>query len=193
MEAEAVTGVPDDVFFGPIPYPAFLSIAGALFKIEGSIEYEQVIRKYFNHPNEQVRYWAEHALNVEGPTSKEGLSTRRSVTDSPADLGNWRKTDNTPNTRIGRSLGELSATRKLTHYQNYTRAPLLRIFHRPPQSDFKHFSSQMSGVHHHRHRTAPPTTMEIDLCVRAEVCPFPRGRRLEAVKPMDHILFDKHV
>jgi hypothetical protein len=123
MEAEAVTGVPDDVFFGPIPYPAFLSIAGALFKIEGSIEYEQVIRKYFNHPNEQVRYWAEHALNVEGPTSKEGLSTRRSVTDSPADLGNWRKTNNTHNTRIGRSLGELSATRKLTHYQNYTRPP----------------------------------------------------------------------
>jgi len=69
MEVEAVTGVPPDVFFGPIPYHAFLSIAGDLFKIEGSEEYEQAIRKYFDHPNEQVRYWAEHALGVEGPTT----------------------------------------------------------------------------------------------------------------------------
>jgi len=69
MEAEAVTGVPDNVFFGPIPYHAFLSIAGDLFKIEGSEEYEQAIRKYFDHPNEQVRYWAEHALGTEGPTT----------------------------------------------------------------------------------------------------------------------------
>jgi hypothetical protein len=69
MQVEAVTGVPDDVFFGPIPYHAFFSIAGALFKIEGSSEYEQVIRKYFNHPNEQVRYWAEYALDVEGQTT----------------------------------------------------------------------------------------------------------------------------
>jgi hypothetical protein len=69
MEAEAVTGVPDNVFFGPIPYNAFLSIAGDLFKIEGSEEYEQAIRKYFDHPNEQVRYWAEHALGTEGPTT----------------------------------------------------------------------------------------------------------------------------
>lgn len=69
MEAEAVTGVPDDVFFGPIPYNAFLSIAGDLFKIEDSEEYEQAIRKYFDHPNEQVRYWAEHALGMEGPTT----------------------------------------------------------------------------------------------------------------------------
>jgi hypothetical protein len=69
MEAEAVTGVPDDVFFGPIPYHAFLSIAGDLFKIEGSDEYEQAVRKYFDHPNEQVRWWAEHALGVEGTTT----------------------------------------------------------------------------------------------------------------------------
>jgi hypothetical protein len=69
MEAESVTGVPDDVFRGPIPYHAFLSIAGDLFKIEGSNEYEQAIRKYFDHPKEQVRYWAEHALGVEGPTT----------------------------------------------------------------------------------------------------------------------------
>jgi hypothetical protein len=69
MEAEAVTGVPDDVFWGPVPYHAFLSIAGDLFKIEGSNEYEQAIRKYFDHPNEQVRWWAENALGVEGPTT----------------------------------------------------------------------------------------------------------------------------
>ena len=69
MIAEAVSGVPDDVFWGPIPYHAFLSIAGDLYKIEGSTEYEQTIRKYFDHPNEQVRYWAEHALGIEGPTT----------------------------------------------------------------------------------------------------------------------------
>jgi hypothetical protein len=69
MEAEAVTGVPDDVFSGAIPYHAFLSIAGDLFKIEGSNEYEQAIRKYFDHPKEQVRWWAENALGLEGPTT----------------------------------------------------------------------------------------------------------------------------
>ena len=69
MESEAVTGVPDDVFFGPIPYSAFLSIAGDLFKITRSKEYELAIRKYFDHPSEQVRWWAEHALDVEGPTT----------------------------------------------------------------------------------------------------------------------------
>jgi hypothetical protein len=69
LEAEAVMGVPDDVFFGPIPYHAFLSIAGDLFKIESSSEYEHAIRKYFDHANEQVRWWAEHALEVEGPVT----------------------------------------------------------------------------------------------------------------------------
>lgn len=69
MEAEAVTGVPENVFWGPIPYHAFLSIAGDLYKIERSAEYEQAVRKYFDHPNEQVRWWAEHALEVEGPTT----------------------------------------------------------------------------------------------------------------------------
>lgn len=69
MEAEAVMGVPDDVLWGPIPYHAFLSIAGTLFKIEGSEEYEQAIRKYFDHPKEQVRWWAEDALGIEGPTT----------------------------------------------------------------------------------------------------------------------------
>ena len=69
MEAEKVTGVPDDVFFGPVPYHAFLAIAGELFKITHSEEYEQAIRKYFDHSSEQVRWWAEHALDVEGPTT----------------------------------------------------------------------------------------------------------------------------
>ena len=57
------------------------------------------------------------------------------------------------------------------------RAPTALDFSPTAAIRLQHFSSQMSGVHHHRHRTAPPTTMEIDLCVRAEVCPFPRGRR----------------
>jgi hypothetical protein len=69
MEAEAVTGVPENVFFGPIPYHAFLSLAGVLYKIERSTEYEQAIRRYLDHPNEQVRWWAEHALDEEGPTT----------------------------------------------------------------------------------------------------------------------------
>lgn len=84
MEAEAVAGVPDNVVFGPIPYHAFLAIAGDLFKITGSREYEQAIRKYFDHPNEQVRYWAEYALEVEGPTTlKRKQSTRTGARSNP--------------------------------------------------------------------------------------------------------------
>ncbi len=69
VDAEAEVGVQDDVFWGPIPYFPYLTAAGALFKITGSSEYEQSIRKFFDHENEQVRYWAEHALEVEGPTT----------------------------------------------------------------------------------------------------------------------------
>jgi hypothetical protein len=71
VEAEVVTGVPDDVFFGLIPYHAYLAICGCLFKIEGSAEYEEAIRKYLTHPHEQVRWWAEQALEIEGPTTIE--------------------------------------------------------------------------------------------------------------------------
>jgi hypothetical protein len=69
MEQETKTGIPEDVFFGPIPYHAFLSITGDLFKIGGSKEYEDAIRKYLDHPKEQVRWWAENALGMEGPTT----------------------------------------------------------------------------------------------------------------------------
>jgi hypothetical protein len=69
LEAESEIGVPDDVFFGPIPYNAYFSAAGALFKISGLSEYETAIRRYFDHSNEQVRWWAENALEVEGPTT----------------------------------------------------------------------------------------------------------------------------
>ncbi len=69
MEAERAMGVPDNVFFGPIPYFQFLSIAGDLLKIDGSDEYEQAIRRYLDHPKEQVRYWAEYSLGVEGPAT----------------------------------------------------------------------------------------------------------------------------
>ena len=51
------------------PHHAFLSISGVLFKIEGSSEYEHAVREYFDHANEQVRWRAEHALGVEGPTT----------------------------------------------------------------------------------------------------------------------------
>jgi len=87
MEAEAVNGIPDDVFWGPIPYHAFLSIAGNLLKIEGSYEYEQAIRRYLDHPKEQVRYWAEHALGVEGPTTtkrKAEYQQKHGTSDPPA-------------------------------------------------------------------------------------------------------------
>jgi hypothetical protein len=69
MEAETVTGIPDDLYRGPVPYFPFLCIAGSLYQIESSSEYEQAIRKYFDHPKEQVRWWAEYALGVEGPTT----------------------------------------------------------------------------------------------------------------------------
>jgi HEAT repeat protein len=78
MEAEKVTGVPDDVVFGPIPYSAYFTACGALLQITGSAEYEEGIRKYLDHPNEQVRYWAEHALEFEGPaTAKRNAEYRK--------------------------------------------------------------------------------------------------------------------
>ena len=42
METEAMTGIPEDVFRGPVPYHAFFSTAGDLFKLTHSGEYEQV-------------------------------------------------------------------------------------------------------------------------------------------------------
>ena len=69
MEGETTTGIPEDVFFGPVPYHAFLSIAGDLFNITHSQEYDKAISKYFDHTHEQVRWWAEHALGIEGPIS----------------------------------------------------------------------------------------------------------------------------
>jgi hypothetical protein len=64
-----------------------LSIAGNLLKIEGSYEYEQAIRSYFDHPKEQVRYWAEHALGAGGPTTtkrKAEYQQKHGTSDSPA-------------------------------------------------------------------------------------------------------------
>jgi hypothetical protein len=69
METEATIGVPDNVTFGPIPYHAYLTTCGNLLKIEGSVEYDEALRKYLDHPHEQVRWWAEHALGIEGPTT----------------------------------------------------------------------------------------------------------------------------
>lgn len=69
MEAERETGIPEDVLCGPIPYHAFLAICGDLFKITRAKEFEEAARKYFDHPKEQVRWWAEQALEVEGPTT----------------------------------------------------------------------------------------------------------------------------
>jgi hypothetical protein len=60
-------GVPDDVFFGPIPYHAYFVAAGALLQIEGTPEYEVAIQAFLNHPNEHVRWWAEHALQGAEP------------------------------------------------------------------------------------------------------------------------------
>jgi hypothetical protein len=69
MEAEKIGGVPDDVDFGPIPYHAYFAVASALREIEGSEEYEQAIRKFLGHQHEQIRWWAEHALGTQGPTT----------------------------------------------------------------------------------------------------------------------------
>ena len=83
LERESVIGVPDDIFRGPIPYHAFFCVAGALFKIERSPEYEQAIRQFFDHPNEQVRWWAEHALEVDGPTTAKRNQEYRMRHSSP--------------------------------------------------------------------------------------------------------------
>lgn len=66
---EADIGIPENLAFGPIPYFPYLCTAGALYAITGSTEYEQAIRRYSDHPKEQVRWWAEHALGIEGPTT----------------------------------------------------------------------------------------------------------------------------
>ena len=78
VDSEPMLGVQEDVFRGPIPYFPYLTAAGALFKITGSPEYEQAIRKFFDHQKEQVRYWAEHELEVEGPiTTKRKAEYRK--------------------------------------------------------------------------------------------------------------------
>ena len=76
LAKESELGVQEDVIRGPIPYLPYLTAAGSLFRITGSPEYEEAIRKYFDHPREQVRWWAERALGVEGPTT-----TKRNAED----------------------------------------------------------------------------------------------------------------
>jgi hypothetical protein len=71
IESEETTGVPEDVVFGPVPYHAYFTAAAALLEIEGSGEYDQAIRKYLGHQHQQVRWWAENALKIEGPTTAE--------------------------------------------------------------------------------------------------------------------------
>jgi hypothetical protein len=68
IKKEAVTGIPDDVVFGPIPYHAYFSACGALLSIEGATEYSEAIRKYLEHPHPQVRWWAKHALELDAQT-----------------------------------------------------------------------------------------------------------------------------
>jgi hypothetical protein len=77
VQAESVIGVPEDVVFGPIPYFPYLCACGALVQVDGAPEYEQEIRKYFEHSNEQVRWWAEHALGIEGPTTAKRNAEHR--------------------------------------------------------------------------------------------------------------------
>ena len=69
VETESITGIPDDVVFGPIPYHAYFVACGALLKIDGSPKYDQAIRKYLDHPHQQVRRWANRALKNEEPTT----------------------------------------------------------------------------------------------------------------------------
>lgn len=69
MEKEKLIGVPNDVVFGPVPYSQYFFVCEALLKITGAKEYDDAIRKYLDHENEQVRWWAEHSLGIEGPTA----------------------------------------------------------------------------------------------------------------------------
>jgi hypothetical protein len=87
LEAERITGVPVDVVFGPIPFHAYFAAAGALLKVSGSSEYEDGIRKYFDHPSEQVRWWAEDALEVDGPTTAKRNEEHRTKYKKAADSG----------------------------------------------------------------------------------------------------------
>lgn len=68
VETESATGIPGDVVFGPIPYHAYFVACEALLKIDGSPEYDKGIRTYLDHPHQQVRWWANHALKTEEPT-----------------------------------------------------------------------------------------------------------------------------
>jgi hypothetical protein len=77
VQAETVIGVPEDVAFGPIPYFPYLCACGALVQVDGAPEYAEEIRKYFEHSNEQVRWWAEHALCIEGPTTAKRNAEHR--------------------------------------------------------------------------------------------------------------------
>ena len=71
VEVEVENGLPEDVVFGPIPYHAYFVASGALLKIDGSPEYERAIRKYLDHSNKQVRWWAERALQGDEPPSPD--------------------------------------------------------------------------------------------------------------------------
>ncbi len=68
LESGAVSA-PQDSFWALVPYHEYLAICEALRNTDGSPEYEQEIRKYLNHPVEQVRWWAEYALGIEGPVT----------------------------------------------------------------------------------------------------------------------------
>ncbi len=83
VDTESLVGVPDDVFWGPIPYFPYLVTAGALFKITGAIEYKQSIRKFLDHDNAQVRYWAEHELGIEGPTTAKRTAEYNKKRENP--------------------------------------------------------------------------------------------------------------
>jgi hypothetical protein len=84
VEAESVLGVQEDVFRGPIPYFPYLSAAGALFKITGSLEYELAIRKFFDirknrsdigpstHWKSKVRSQQSAKPNTRGSINRDG-------------------------------------------------------------------------------------------------------------------------
>ena len=71
LESKSESDANQDSFWALVPYHEYLAICAALRSTEGSPEYEQEIRKYLNHPVEQVRWWAEHALGIDGPVTTQ--------------------------------------------------------------------------------------------------------------------------
>jgi hypothetical protein len=110
-------GVQEDVFCGPIPYFPYFVTAGALFKITGSPEYEQSIRKFFDHEDEGVRFLAELALEIEGPTTEFFNAGRRKPLTLESKVKSFTYQRTVMTTWFGTILFKIDFLAKILTYQ----------------------------------------------------------------------------